>query len=125
VVFNQEQQQRVDELMKKFEQAGVNSPAVKESKALAGEGVYEALVELGYLYQLNEEVVYRSVDFEPLVKQIVDYIQTHESAGAAEIRDLLNTSRKYAIALLEYLDQRRITRRVGDERVLLRQPSEF
>ncbi len=36
----------------------------------------------------------------------------------AQVRDLLGTSRKYAQALLENMDQERITRRVGDERVL-------
>jgi len=36
------------------------------------------------------------------------------------VRDLLGTSRKYAQALLEHLDEEKITRRVGDERVLLR-----
>ena len=36
----------------------------------------------------------------------------------AEVRDLLSTSRKYALALMEYMDEQKITRRVGDERVL-------
>ncbi|MCS7051587.1 MAG: SelB C-terminal domain-containing protein [Thermomicrobium sp.] len=39
------------------------------------------------------------------------------SITLAQVRDTLGTSRKYAQALLEYLDQRRITRRVGDARV--------
>jgi selenocysteine-specific elongation factor len=36
----------------------------------------------------------------------------------AQVRDEFNTSRKYALAIMEHLDERRITRRVGDERVL-------
>jgi selenocysteine-specific elongation factor len=36
----------------------------------------------------------------------------------AQVRDLFSTSRKYALALLGYMDEKRITRRVGDERVL-------
>ena len=36
----------------------------------------------------------------------------------AQVRDLFDTSRKYALALLEYLDTARVTRRVGDARVL-------
>jgi len=36
----------------------------------------------------------------------------------AQVRDRFNTSRKYALAIMEYLDDRKITRRVGDERVL-------
>ena len=35
-----------------------------------------------------------------------------------KVRDMFDTSRKYALALMEYLDQQRITRRVGDDRVL-------
>ena len=36
----------------------------------------------------------------------------------AQARDLLGASRKYVVALLEELDRRRVTRRIGDERVL-------
>ena len=36
----------------------------------------------------------------------------------SEARDVLGTIRKYILPLLEHMDERRITRRVGDERVL-------
>jgi selenocysteine-specific elongation factor len=36
----------------------------------------------------------------------------------AEVRDMFQTSRKYALAFMEHLDEQKITRRVGDERVL-------
>ena len=41
------------------------------------------------------------------------------SITASQFRDLTGTSRKYAVPFLEYLDQIRFTRRVGDERVLV------
>ncbi len=118
--FSDEQQRRIAALNRNFQDAGASSPSVKECKAQVGEDVYEALLELGELYQLNEDVVYRTADFERLIAQTVSYIESHETANAGEIRDLLNTSRKYAIALLEDLDQQKITRRVGDNRVLFR-----
>ena len=37
----------------------------------------------------------------------------------ARFKDMTGVSRKYAIPLLEYLDRERVTRRVGDERVIL------
>ena len=37
---------------------------------------------------------------------------------ASEFRDLIGSTRKYAVPLLEWLDQARVTRRVGDERIL-------
>ena len=40
------------------------------------------------------------------------------SASAAELKDTMGTTRKYAIPLLEYFDDKGITRRSGDERVL-------
>jgi len=39
--------------------------------------------------------------------------------GVADFKELTGVSRKYAIPLLEYLDRERVTRRVGDERVIL------
>lgn len=119
VTLNEGQQQRVDELLSHLKESGVNSPSVKECKSLVGEGVYNALVEQDVLRQLNEDVVYRAADFRRIKTQIIDFITAHESAGAAEVRDLLDTSRKYAIAILEYLDKENLTRRVGDERVLV------
>ena len=41
------------------------------------------------------------------------------SEAPAAVRDMFGASRKYALALLEHLDQVRVTRRVGDDRVLL------
>jgi selenocysteine-specific elongation factor len=36
----------------------------------------------------------------------------------AEVRDMFNTSRKYAQAVLEYMDEIKLTKRIGDDRVL-------
>lgn len=124
IQFNDDQEREIEALLNTFKRAGVDSPSVKESKSRVGEDVYQALLELEKLRQLNEDVVYRSADLERLTAQIVSFIEEHGSASAAEIRDLLGTSRKYAIALLEDLDQRRITRRVGDQRVLTARPTE-
>jgi len=52
------------------------------------------------------------------VRRTVETIRARGRVTAAEVRDLFNTSRKYAIAFLEHLDEERLTRRVGDERVL-------
>lgn len=112
-----EQQKKVGALLDQFREAGVNAPSVKESRAELGDALYEALLELDQLAQVNEEVVYRRADLDAILEKIMTFLKTHESVNAAEVRDLLGTSRKYAIALLEYLDQQRMTRRVGDHRV--------
>jgi selenocysteine-specific elongation factor len=45
-------------------------------------------------------------------------LQEHDRVTLAEVRDLFQTSRKYAQAVLEEMDARRMTRREGDARVL-------
>ena len=56
-------------------------------------------------------------DIEARVRRIIE-----EEGGISlgRLRDELQTSRKFAQALLEHLDSERVTRRVGDERVLRR-----
>jgi selenocysteine-specific elongation factor len=53
-----------------------------------------------------------------MVAGIVDHIRAHGSMTVAQVRDQFGTSRKYALALMERLDELKVTRRVGDERVL-------
>ena len=118
ITFNSEQEKAVEGLMERFDIAGVNSPSVKECKEEVSEEVYTALIDLDRLRQISDDVVYTTPGYEDLVSQIVDYLNGHERIDAAQLRDLLGTSRKYAIALLEHLDDIRITRRVGDSREL-------
>jgi len=53
-------------------------------------------------------------------RRVVAAIERDGSLTLAGLRDELGTSRKFAQALLEHLDAARVTRRVGDERVLRR-----
>lgn len=119
VQFTPTQQAQIDRLMAQFRQAGINSPSPKECQELVGEDVYFALVELGELQPLNEGVVYAAAEYQTFIQMILDSLQQQGKINAAQLRDLFNTSRKYAIALLEHLDEKRITRREGDDRILV------
>jgi selenocysteine-specific elongation factor len=121
--FTAAQEAAIADLLAQFERAGVNSPSVKEAKAAVGEDVYYALVDLGRLVVVSPDVVYARSGYEQLVAQIRAYLQAHGRISTAQIRDLLQTSRKYAISLLEHLDEQKITRRIGDERELVKSES--
>ena len=120
VRFTTEQQAAVARLNVLFDTQGVNSPSVKECKALVGEALYFALVDLGQLRPINDEVVYSLPVYTDLIARLERHLRAHGSITAPEARDALGTSRKYAIALLEHLDELRLTRRVGDTRELVR-----
>ena len=108
----------VDGLLQRFAAAGANSPSVRESREAVGDAVYEALIDLGRLRQLNDDIVYRAEEYDALVARLTAFIGAQGRVNTGQVRDLLDTSRKYAIGLLEHLDHVKITRRVGDEREL-------
>jgi selenocysteine-specific elongation factor len=120
--FNKSQQTAVDQLLQRMAGAGINSPSVKEVKTAVGEEVYAAVIDLGTLVQVADDVVYSQDDYRRFTGRIEAYLadteQSHGRINAAQVRDMFGTSRKYAIALLEHLDQIKVTRRVGDERQL-------
>ena len=63
--------------------------------------------------------MYARAEYGRVVAQISEFMRQNGPTSAAEVRDLLDTSRKYVIALLEHLDQRQITRRTGEVRELV------
>ncbi|MFQ5879686.1 MAG: SelB C-terminal domain-containing protein, partial [Dehalococcoidia bacterium] len=64
------------------------------------------------------EVVFATDAYREMAGRVVEHLRQHEKITLAQVRDMFSASRKYAQALLEHFDEQRITRRVGDERVL-------
>ncbi len=120
VRFTPQQQQAVDDLLARFRAAPYATPSVKEAAALVGEEVLGVLLARGDLVQVSPEVIFLRETYEEMVERIRAHIQQQGSITLAQVRDLFQTSRKYAQALLEYLDGVGVTRRVGDERVLVK-----
>jgi selenocysteine-specific elongation factor len=118
VRFSPFQQVKVDKLMALFAAAPYAPPSVKECQAEVGEDIFTALREFGDLVAVSEEVVFRKADYEAMVGKIRQTLQQKGQITLAEVRDLLNTSRKYVQALLEHLDAIGITVRDGDFRKL-------
>jgi selenocysteine-specific elongation factor len=72
----------------------------------------------GEVIRVNETVVFTTAAYDDMASRIVDHLKANGSVTVADARTIFGTSRKYVLPLLEYLDQQRITRRVGDDRVL-------
>ena len=80
--------------------------------------VMTALIEQGRLVRLSDKVTYHSDSFRRAQEAVVAHISEAGSITVGELRDRLGLSRKYAVALLEHLDDAGVTVRKGDERVL-------
>ncbi len=117
------QAQRVQDVLLALTAGGSSPPALSE---LIGEQAGDAallsyMVERGDLVRLNEHIAFPRETYRSIVERLIAELQRGPMT-VAQARDLLGVSRRYALALLEHLDARRVTRRNGDERTLLRLP---
>lgn len=118
VEFNPELKRKVDVLLTQFAQAAYTPASAQEAEAVIGVEALNALIAQGKLVRLTETVVLAPKAFDTMREWVISTIRTQGQVTAGQVRDHFDTSRKYAIALLEYLDEKRITKRVGDARVL-------
>jgi len=89
-----------------------------EAEAIVGTEVLASLIEQGRLVKLGDNVLFLREIYEEALARLLAYLREHGKITAAEARDVLGTTRKYILPLLEHMDERRLTRRVGDERTL-------
>jgi len=116
--FRPEEQAKVNALLAAFRRSPYSTPSVAECESAVGSEVFNALVEQGKLVKVSAEVVFLAETYGEMVDRVVQFIRDNGTITVAQVRDMFNASRKYALALMEYLDQRKVTKRVGDERVL-------
>jgi selenocysteine-specific elongation factor len=112
--LTKDQQARIDAFIDSL----VRNPYAPPTDLMPDIDLVNLLVRQGRVVKVSESVVFAASAYDEMVSKITDHIKANGKITLGETRDLLNTSRKYAQALLEYLDQQKITRRKGDERVL-------
>jgi selenocysteine-specific elongation factor len=88
--------------------------------AAPGDELLAYLEERGDIVRVSDGVAFAADAYSEMVERVTSHVREHGQITLAEVRDMLGTSRKYAQALLEHMDEERITRRVGDARVLRR-----
>jgi len=82
------------------------------------EDILNFLIDKGRLVRASDGIVFSSDAFEEMLDGVRSYISRHGEITVGDFRDLFQTSRKYALGFMDYLDQQQITRRVGDARIL-------
>ncbi|MGH2602727.1 MAG: selenocysteine-specific translation elongation factor, partial [Dehalococcoidia bacterium] len=94
------------------------NPYAPQPTAVPDAELLAYLAECGRVVPVAEGIVFAPSAYESMVRRVTEHLQGEGTITLAQVRDMFGTSRKYAQALLEHLDEQRITRRVGDERVL-------
>jgi selenocysteine-specific elongation factor len=125
IVLSQEEEEARRRIEAAFEAAGLAVPSVKE--VLSGlpveprraHKILQILIKEKTLLKISEGLVFHSKAIEQLRAQLAEYKKRSDRLNVAAFKDMAGITRKYAIPLLEYLDRERITRRAGDERIIL------
>ncbi|MBF0559032.1 MAG: selenocysteine-specific translation elongation factor [Nitrospirae bacterium] len=73
----------------------------------------------GSLVRINDSLYITKSRYDAMIALLRKFYEKKSEMTIAEFRDLLGTSRKYALPLVEYLDSKKITLRVGDQRKLM------
>ena len=125
VVMKDEEAESKKIIEQAFASAGLKVPSLKEVLALLkvdkirAQKIVTLLLRDKVLIKISDELVFHQSALMDLRHKIAALKTTSPKIDVARFKDMTGVSRKYAIPLLEYLDRERVTRRVGDERVIL------
>ncbi|MBQ4468364.1 MAG: selenocysteine-specific translation elongation factor [Firmicutes bacterium] len=114
-----------ERILKKYREAGFEMPTLdmilssEKDKKNAGH-IVESLAEEGDLVRLDFQYYMARDDYDKAMKALMDHIGNNGRITLAEFRDILGTSRKYAMAFLDHTDRSKITEKKDDYRVLLK-----
>ncbi len=108
-----------------FVSAGLKVPSLKEVLAglkvdkIRAQKIVTLLLRDKILIKISDDLVFHQNALVDLRVRVAALKKTAPKIDVARFKDMTGVSRKYAIPLLEYLDREHVTRRVGDERVIL------
>jgi selenocysteine-specific elongation factor len=123
VVFQQDEQQARSLIESSFEKAGLATPPVTEVLAKSGvepgraRTLLQLLLRERRLVRISDDLVFHCSALERLRQMLAE--RKSSRFTVATFKDWTGVSRKYAIPLLEYLDREHVTRREGEERLVL------
>jgi len=114
VQLTQTQRAKIDAFLRSLAQ----SPYAPPTDQMLEPELLNLLIEQHEVVKTSGGVIFSTSAYNEMVAGVVSHIKTQGKVTLAEVRNMFETSRKYAQAFLEHLDEAKVTRRIGDERVL-------
>ena len=125
VVMRDDEAESKQKIEQAFAKAGLQVPLLKDVLASVridqarAQKIVTLLLRDRVLVKLGDDLVFHQSALQSLRQQIASQKAKTPKLNVASFKELFGITRKYAIPLLEYLDRERVTKRVGDERVIL------
>ena len=112
-----------DRILQAYRKAGLETPGLDEIYGMFEakeqtdcKQVVESLVSGGGLVMLTPQICVHREVYEQVCRRTAEHFAGEEELTLAQFRDMLSTSRKYALAVLEYYDKNKILKKDGDIR---------
>ena len=124
--LSQNEQKLLQVILAAYREAGVQPPTVDEVQAqtVRNQAAVPQLIELaagdGELVRISPDFYLHAEVERQLRATLTERLRESGGLTVSQIREILGTTRKYAVPLCEYLDRSGFTRREGDLRVLAR-----
>lgn len=126
ITLTEEEARAKEQIEQAFRKAGLVVPSVKEvlaqlvMESRRAEKILQILLREKALVRVSPELIFHRDALSRLPALLQNFKKAKgERIGVPAFKELTGITRKYAIPLLEYLDRQRLTRRLGDERVIL------
>jgi len=114
----------IDRVEKALLQAGLQPPFPKELSEQWSireeevQAVFEHLAHEGTFIKIKSGMYFHRVPFDRLKEELIHYLRKNQEITTPQFKEITAVSRKFAIPLIEYFDQTKLTLRIGDKRVL-------
>ncbi len=125
ILLNEDKKLLKNKILKILQEAAFQPPAkdeIAQSVSIKNEEANELLRIMASeesLVRINDSLYIPVTSYHDMMDRVKTFFDTKDEMTVSEFRDILGTSRKYAIPFLEYLDSNKITLRVGEVRKLL------
>lgn len=118
IKYSPEQEKIKTEILDRLKKEGLEPSLLKDYiDSPAKQTVMDGLLEQDLVVRVSDELIYDKKAIEKLTEEVKQILKDQNEIAMNDIRDRYNLSRKFSIALLEYYDRIKVTRRVGDKRV--------
>ncbi|RKD27952.1 selenocysteine-specific elongation factor [Caminicella sporogenes DSM 14501] len=123
IELSESQKALKDKILKIYLENKFKTPTIDEIfKMLNIQGkdrdIIDLLINMGFLIKISDNIILHVDNYNYAKNTLKEFLVKNKEITLGQFRDLLNTSRKYAIPLLEYFDYIKFTKRVEDKRML-------
>ena len=117
---SQEQESAIKAFLDELDAQPFNPPSLSDltRRYHVTPALLQYLVADGRVVRVNDDTAFSRSAYDDAVRRLCGHLTEHRTLTVAAARDVLGSSRRYVLPLLEWLDAQKITRRVGDDRIL-------